>query len=200
MGQGHEIHQAGILRAEPEGTARVHAPQVVRPDGHQRAVPAQVPVELVLQVDERIVPLRRERHAPEDAADHVRTDGGRGRAVHDHRVGAGDAPHHGGLDVVAREDAEGAGEALDAQQVVPVGGEVDFVHHLRGPGGQLHRVRHGARRERFLVFLPFRRHVVQFDAVFEAQLVEFLVTIITAQGRVQQGALYAQGRHGGNTM
>ena len=80
-----------------------------------------------LQVDERVVTLLRELDVPENGCDNVRSDLGRlladghgdqrvrlQRPVHRHRL-------------LAEVDAQGAGDPLDAQEVVAVGGDVDLV-------------------------------------------------------------------------
>ncbi|EJK64431.1 hypothetical protein THAOC_14832, partial [Thalassiosira oceanica] len=140
--------------------------------------PAEVAVELVLKLDEALVPLGVERDVPEHRADHVRADRVDVRLHHRHGAGGlvarledlvGRRVH------VAQEDLQRAGYPLDAQEVVPVRRDVDLVNHLVGQRGdlilrQLHRLRLGR-------LLPLGGHLVELHAELEAQLVELVVRV-----------------------
>mmetsp|Transcript_17156 Transcript_17156/g.27056 ORF Transcript_17156/g.27056 Transcript_17156/m.27056 type:complete len:665 (+) Transcript_17156:249-2243(+) len=128
--QGHERDVPGGLVLVAEGPP--HGAQVVGADGHVLALAADVLVQLVLQVDEALVPARVEGHPAQDRAHHVRPQSAH-RFFHDHLLARRRAAcwlHYlvGRRGLLAEEHAQRPGEALQAEEVVPVGRDVNFVN------------------------------------------------------------------------
>lgn len=110
------------------GRAHLEGVEVVRADRNERALPAQVLVELVLEVDEAVVRRLVEGDPPEDGRDDKRPDERRLRLDGESLGARDDGVRRRGR--AAEEDGEGARDALEAEHVVPVGGDVDLVDDL----------------------------------------------------------------------
>lgn len=108
--------------------AHLEGVEVVRANCHERALPAQVLVELVLEVDEAVVRGLVKGDPPEDGRDDERPDQRRLRLDGEALGARGDDVRGRGR--AAEEDGEGARDALEAEHVVPVRGDVDLVDDL----------------------------------------------------------------------
>jgi hypothetical protein len=98
-------------------------------DGDEGATAANVVVQLVLEVDERIVRLAGEANAAKNSADDVWADlGGGGGDTHDglRLTGRGRSKAVDGRGGLAEEDTQRGGETFDAQEVSTVGAEVNL--------------------------------------------------------------------------
>ena len=190
--QGHEFNvpgRPGVVRERA-----LHRIEIVRPDRHQGALPAQIAVELVLQFDEGLVAGLVEGDVPQYRAHHVRPDG----------VGVGFEDRHGlrsGREHlvlrrvhVPQEHLQAPRDALDAQQVVPVGGHVDLVNDLVAERRQL--LLGELDRIGFRGLLPLRRDLVELHAELEGELVELLVGVGPPEVGEEGVAGDADGGHG----
>lgn len=172
---GHEflgIHLLGLVQRLEldilgrEGLVRegpLYRIQIMRANRHQRTVPRQVGVQLVLQADEGLVPILGELDAAQDGAGDEGPDlrrlGLDGDDVRLPVLGLDDGVL-GGRDA-AVEDVEVEGYALEAEHVVAVGGDLDLEL-----GRLLDTIDDGA----VVVFRVF----VELDAIFEAEVLELL--------------------------
>mmetsp|Transcript_25811 Transcript_25811/g.55293 ORF Transcript_25811/g.55293 Transcript_25811/m.55293 type:complete len:252 (+) Transcript_25811:1391-2146(+) len=170
--------------------------QVVRADGDERPLAAQVLVQLVLQVDEGLVRLLGEGDPAQRGAHDVRANERRLRLdVHGlNLVALRDVVHEGRRGLLLEEDAQRARDALDAEQVVAVGRDVDLVDdflvlvHL--VVGQAQLLPH---------HLLLRRHVVQLDAELEAQVLELLIRVRFSELPEELVSHHRDRRHLGST-
>ena len=154
--EGHEADVLGGLGLVREGA--LDGVEIVGADGDKGSLAGQVLVQLVLQADEGLVSLGGELDVAQDGAGDVGADllavGADGDLLH---LVLGDVEQlevgGGGL---AAEDVQVHGDALEAEHVVAVGGDLD---------GQLGRLVLGAR----LILLGV---LVELDAELEAELLE----------------------------
>ena len=152
-------------------------------------------MELVLKIDEGVVA----RLVELDAAEHRAHD----ERTHEHRLGLLDhllarcaagrlhQTEHGGR-APTHEHVQRFGDALQAEQVVAVGGDVDLVDDVVGGVVRVHRVR----AEELGAHLLLRRHLVELDPELEAQLVELLLGVGLAERGEELIAVQVDGRLG----
>ena len=93
---------------------------------------------------------------------------------------------------LAPEDVQRLGDALQTEQVVAVGGDVDLVDDVVGGIVRVHRVR----AEELGAHLLLRRHLVELDPELEAQLVELLLGVGLAERGEELIAVQVDGRLG----
>ena len=178
--EGDELNVVGLAGVVVEGS--LHSIHIVRADGHQGPLPAQVAMELILQIDEGGIPLGGEGDVPQNRTDDKGPDRScrflldrHGFHLVGRRLGVDRCLH------IAEENFQRPAQSLDAQQIVPVGGNVNLVNHRRTQRidlllGQLDR---GG----FQCLLPFRGDLVELHPKLEAKLVEGLVGVRSADVR-----------------
>lgn len=175
--QGDELEVPGRQCLVCEGT--LDGVQVVGSDGHERSLASQVLVELVLQRNEGLVSILGELDVAEDGARHVGPDlcgiGRDGNGLEDAVLGLYDS-EVGGRGA-AHEDVEVEGNALEAEHVISVGGDLDL---------ELGRLLDAVDDGTLLVFGVF----VKLDAEFEAEVLELWLGESAAVARPLVGAAY----------
>ena len=185
--EGNELNVVGLAGVVMEGS--LHGIHIVRADGHQRPLSAEVAMELILQIDEGGIPLGGEGDVPQNRTDDKGPDRG-GRFLLDRhgfhlvgrRLGVDRCLH------VAQENFERTAQSLDAQQIVPVGGNVNLVNH--GRTQRIDLILGQLDRGGFQCLLPFRGDLVELHPKLEAKLVEGLVGVRSADVREQIVAVY----------
>lgn len=171
-----EGDEADVLGGEGlVGEGALNGVEVVGADGDEGSLPGQVLVKLVLEADEGLVSLGSELDVAQDGAGDVGADLFALRANGDllHLVlGDVEQLEVGGV-LLAAEDVQVHGDALEAEHVVAVGGNLD---------GQLGGLVLGAR----LILLSV---LVELDAELEAELLEGVgsepVVVVGAKQRVR---------------
>ena len=178
--EGDELNFVGLAGVVVEGS--LDGIHVVRADGHQGPLPAEVAMELILQIDEGGVPLGGEGDVPQNGTHDKGTDR-RGSFLLDrhgfHLVGRRRFIH--GCLHVAEENFERPAQTLDAEQIVPVGRNVDLVND--GRAQRLDLILGQLGRRGFQGLLPFGGNLVELHSKLEAKLVEGLVGVRSADVR-----------------
>lgn len=160
--------------------------QIVRTDSDKRAVPCKVCVQLVLQSDEAVISCLVELDATKHGAREVRSYP-RG-VVRDCDLLELAIRRRFQLPLwdllTTKEDIEVHGNAFEAEHVIAVGWDFDLEL-----GGFFHAIDDGS----FLV----RRVLIEFQAIVEAERIEFFSCVFFAQRLEKGGLVYANGRHAG---
>ena len=192
--QGRELDILGRVRFVREGS--LYRAEVVRADGDERAPAADVLVQLILEIDERVVASLVEL----DAAEHGAHDEGpdeQGLRLLDHLLPRRAVrwlqhPEHGRRFHPA-EHVQGAGDALHAEKIVAVGGDVDLVDLLVLRVVAI-RAGRAALAQELVLDLLLGGDLVELDAELEAQLVELLLGVLLAEATHELIAVEIDGR------
>ena len=162
--------------------------EVMGADGDEGAPTADVVVQPILQVEERVVRPVVELAVAQHGTDDVRPDLRR-RRLYRHRV----RPLSRWLEqrvlgpsTVAHEDVKGTCHALEAQDVVPVGWHLDLVDDLLA--GHLTTAGLGD-------LDGLRDDLIELDAEFEAQVLEFVLGERPPERGKQRVTSNANSRH-----
>lgn len=157
--QGDELEVPGRQGLVCEGA--LDGIQVVSSDGHECSLTGQVLVKLVLQPNEGLVSILGELNVAQDGARHVGPDscgfGRDGDGLEDAVLGLYDSEV--GRRGAAHEDVEVEGNALEAEHVISVGGDLNL---------ELRRLLDTVDDGTLLVLGVF----VKLDAEFEAEILE----------------------------